>query len=202
MQMFHPDGAGRYAASELQTDLVFRAQAGWEPACAQDAAECDIWLARICILRDAGEPARAALLCRDEHTTIVGRLALPLLLLRRGDEIRVAGHESVFFTDEAPLRIAPLDQGAPAECARCHGRVAPGDLIVRCPCCGALYMAQPDQAPNCWEFGPCVVCGRDPRALFVWQPEPHARPRTGQEMLWPRSQARSSQPLNQEPRAV
>ncbi len=115
----------------------------------------------------------AALLTRWRGLRVNGSPPLPMAILRRGDEIRLAG-VSLFFTDEEPLRVVAFEpasgpDAAAAECARCHGTIRPGDPIVRCPVCSLTFMAQPDKRPNCWTFGPCL-CGRDPAVEFVWRP--------------------------------
>jgi hypothetical protein len=114
------------------------------------------------------------LLARPGRLRVNGRPVLPLTALERGDEIRVDG-VSLFFTDEAPVRVVPYDPGVGStrdsrECTRCHGPIQNGDPVVHCPVCLAVYMAQPDRSPNCWEFGPCLSCGRDPQLEFAWQP--------------------------------
>ena len=103
-----------------------------------------------------------------------GYAPLPLSVLRRGDEIRIGG-TSLFFTDEDPLQVVPFD---PSEvdpsvktCTRCHRALQSGEPVVFCPVCGVPYMSQKDKDPNCWTFGPCIVCKRDPKVPFVWCPD-------------------------------
>ncbi len=71
-----------------------------------------------------------------------------------------------------------------SECARCHGAIRTGDPVIRCPVCGILYMAQPVQHPNCWAFGPCISCGRDPSLEFVWRPSPAPSPGSWADRPW------------------
>lgn len=115
-----------------------------------------------------------ALLARSGRLRVNGLPVLPVTALERGDEIRVDGM-SLYFTDEAPLRVVPYDPASATgpvggECTRCHGPIREGASVVHCPICGSIYMAQPDRAPNCWEFGPCLSCGRDPQLEFAWEP--------------------------------
>jgi hypothetical protein len=136
-------------------------------------------LAWLVPLRDEGPSRRGvALLASPDHVRVNGLQAQPLMVLRRGDEIRVDG-VSLFYTDEGPLRVVPFhvhgeaetsSASASPECTRCHGAIRAGDPVVYCPVCSAVYMAQADRSPNCWEFGPCLSCGRDPGAEFAWQP--------------------------------
>ena len=113
----------------------------------------------------------ATLFVRTDGVRVNGREPLPVSVLGRSDEIRVNG-VSLFYTDEAPLQIVPFEpvDGQPTKCARCNGPIAPGTPVVHCPVCGLVYMAQPDKEPNCWTYGPCRGCGRDPRVEFVWRP--------------------------------
>jgi len=130
------------------------------------------------------------LLSRPGAVRVNGRPALPLTVLERGDEIRIDG-ASLFFLNETPLSVVPFapSQGngsasAAAECTRCRGPIRPGDPAVCCPACGSLYMAQADRSPNCWEFGPCLCCGRDPKLAFSWQPRSAAPVQPWQSRPW------------------
>jgi hypothetical protein len=130
------------------------------------------------------------LLTRASSVQINGRPALPLTVLHRGDEIRIDG-TSLFFSDEMPLKLVSFSPGRengsipdPVECTRCHGPINLGDPVVYCPACSALYMAQPNHSPNCWEFGPCVCCGRDPKLEFSWQPKLAAPAQPWQSRAW------------------
>lgn len=132
--------------------------------------------------RDPGGLKRAALFTRDRGLLLVnGREPLPMAVLCRGDEIRL-GRVSLFFTDEAPLRVVPFDPapyaGRKEACTRCHRPLVAGEPVVFCPVCDLPYMAQRDKEPNCWSYGPCSGCQRDPRAEFVWRPDAgQVRPR-------------------------
>ena len=117
---------------------------------------------------------RAVLFACDDDLLVSGRRPLPMVQLQRGDEIRIRG-ASVFYTDEDPLQVMPFDpsqyEGQAPACARCHRPLQNGEPVIVCPVCGLPYMVQPDKNPNCWTFGQCVGCGRDPKRQFVWQPE-------------------------------
>jgi hypothetical protein len=149
----------------------------------------------------AGEPAVAwllpwtgeglrrgtVLIVRPGQARVNGGAALPVTVLRRGDEIEVGGAR-LYYTDEGPLRVVAFEPraGGPAtvECTRCHGTIGAGDPVVSCPVCGALYMAQPGRGPNCWEFGPCLSCGRDPKRAHVWQPAARRAVQPWRERPW------------------
>ncbi len=130
------------------------------------------------------------LLSRPGVLRVNGRPVLPLTVLQRGDEIRIDG-ASLFFLNEAPLSVVPYSPtranglvSASGECTRCRGSIQPGDPTVSCPSCGSLYMAQTDRSPNCWEFGPCLCCGRDPKLAFSWQPRSGAPVQSWQSRPW------------------
>lgn len=106
-----------------------------------------------------------------EGVFVNGARPLAVAVLRRGDVIGGDGWE-VYFTDEAPLRVVGFvpGTGSAGKCTRCHRPLEAGEPVVYCPTCGVPYMAQPDIEPNCWGFGPCIVCKRDPRPEFLWKP--------------------------------
>jgi hypothetical protein len=175
MQVFFPAGNGCFEARELGDELVI--DEGGAPF-GPGAGDPDREAARIVRWRDGdGRPGGAALLADPSRVVLNGRRLWPLVVLRRGDEIRV-GSAGLFFTDESPLRVVAYEPGAgPAEtCLRCHAPLRAGEPIVRCPGCGSPYMAQADRDPNCWTFGPCLACGREPRAEFSWRPGPEPQP--------------------------
>ncbi len=127
------------------------------------------------VLPDQGTGVkRAALFSAGDLVRVNGKCAAPIVILERGDAIQVGRNRTMFFTDEDPLEILAFDPatagGVKAECSRCHGPVNPGDPVVLCPICGLPYMAQGDKDPNCWTFGPCLGCGRDPHVPYVWHP--------------------------------
>jgi hypothetical protein len=130
------------------------------------------------------------LLARLRSVRVNGRPALPVTVLRRGDEIRI-DRVSLFFSDETSLQVVPFSPGhenepgaALVECTRCHGPIRPGEPVVFCPACGSVYMAQADRAPNCWEFGSCLCCGRDPKVAFSWLPRASAPAQPWQQRSW------------------
>jgi hypothetical protein len=173
MQIFKLEGSGHYAAAVLSGELVvdddgstFLDTDGANADPDREAARLVPWVGR-------DGRRGAVLLTRSSKVTVDGGRALPLTALVQGSEIRI-GRTSLFFTDETPLEVvpfAPAMTGRQQECVRCHGPIAPGDPVVHCPCCGIVYMAQPDKSPNCWDFGPCLGCGRDPNLTFAWHPD-------------------------------
>jgi hypothetical protein len=172
MQLFVPDGSGRYEAQVLDRPLAIDDGGTLVPIRRGAALDRSREIARLVPWRGQDGQRGAVLLARSRGVIVDGRSALPLNSLRRGSEIRAAGM-SFFFTDETPLRIVAFtpETGVPeAICTRCQGSIQPGEPVICCPLCGVVYMAQPDKSPNCWEFGPCLVCGRDPHVEFVWHP--------------------------------
>jgi len=173
MQIFVPDGSLRYQARVLDGEVAIDVEGSLFPVMAGRSAHQTREIARLVPWREPDGRRGAVLLSRSGRVVVDGRSALPLTALRRGSEIRV-GKASLFFSDEAPLQVVPFAPAVvvrPSECARCRGPIQPGDPVVHCPICSVVYMAQPDKSPNCWEFGPCLVCGRDPHREFSWHPD-------------------------------
>jgi len=178
MQIFKLDGSCHYAACVLRGEVFIDDEGSMFPLADLKIAVAAREAARLVPWVDRDGRHGAVLLARSSRVTVDGAPALPLTALVRGSEIRV-GRTSLFFSDEAPLEVVPFSPAALArqqECVRCHGPIAPGDPVVHCPCCGIVYMAQPDQSPNCWEFGPCLGCGRDPNLTFAWHPDGMSEP--------------------------
>jgi hypothetical protein len=98
---------------------------------------------------------------------------LGIKVLRDRDEIRVAGGEVFFFSDEKLAEVAPFPgTSGDAVCPRCRRAIGLGDPAVACPHCGIWH--HQDEAYPCWTVSPeCISCGRpaglDPDAL--WAPE-------------------------------
>jgi hypothetical protein len=173
MQIFVLDDSLWYQACVLDGEVAIDVEGSTFPVMAGGSADQTREIARLVPWREPDGRRGAVLLSNSGRVVVDGRSALPLTVLWRGSEIRV-GKASLFFSDEAPLEVVPFapPEGArPAECTRCHGPIQPGDPVVHCPICAVVYMAQPDKSPNCWEFGPCLVCGRDPHLEFSWHPE-------------------------------
>jgi hypothetical protein len=177
MQIFHRIEAS-LGATCLESRVAIRRDGSLATAADAQPADAVGWLVAD---RCPSLPRRAVLLAPDGDVLLNGRPPLPMNVLRRGDEIRVA-KASLYFTDEDPLRVVAFDPDAfpmaSRKCSRCHRALTLGEPVVVCPCCGLLYMAQPDKSPNCWGFGPCIGCKREPAVDFVWQPheEPVATP--------------------------
>jgi hypothetical protein len=165
------------------------AEAGFEARPITSAAEIAGGARVIPVIESDGRRF-AALIVVGPDVRLNGDVPLPLTILQRGDEIRCGG-VSVFYTNEAPLCVTPFErrdgETKPPECTRCHRPVQVGDPVVRCPVCGVLYMAQADKQPNCWTFGPCLVCGRDPHAQFVWRPRHAPRRVAWHDRPWRRN---------------
>src|SRR4051812_45045688 len=173
MQLFVTDGSGHHEARVLEGALAIGIGPELIPIDASAISKAGQEIARLIPWQSADGRRGALLLARSCAVIVNGRAALPATVLRRGSEIR-AGGMSCFFTDESPLRVVSFtpDKGAnDAICTRCQGQIQAGDPVIYCPLCGVAYMAQPDKSPNCWDFGPCLVCGRDPQVAFVWEPD-------------------------------
>jgi hypothetical protein len=174
MQLFLTGRCGDFETRELDGPLAIASGAEFiavEPGATSAGAH---EIARLVPWHAADGRRGAILLARSSGVVINGRPALPVTVLRRGSEIR-AGATTCYFTDERPLRVVSLtlDHGMKEPtCTRCQGPIHAGNPVVFCPLCGVVYMAQPDKSPNCWDFGPCLVCSRDPDVAFVWEPDP------------------------------
>jgi hypothetical protein len=170
MQLFVP-GSQEYQARPLDGAVSIGQHAEVLPLAESPGMDEERKVARLVPWHGPDGRTVAALLVRTGNVRVNGREPLPVTVLGRSDEIRVNG-VSLFYTDEAPLRVVPFEpiEGQPNKCARCNGPIPPGTPVVHCPVCGLVYMAQPDKEPNCWTYGPCRGCGRDPRAEFVWRP--------------------------------
>jgi hypothetical protein len=171
MQIFFPTATG-YQAPLLVQPLAIDHHGTLAPACNLEGDEsAAAWL----IPSSSQETIlRAVLLAGNSKVGINSRIPLPLTVLTRGDEIQIGGI-SLFFTDEDPLRIVPYEpapaSGQAVSCSRCHRSLQPGEPVIFCPVCRLPYMAQADKNPNCWTFGPCLGCSRDPHVEFAWRPE-------------------------------
>jgi hypothetical protein len=174
MQLFVPGRRGDFETRELDGPLAIAYGAEFIPVEADATCSAAHEIARLVPWHAADGRRGAILLARSSGAVINGCPALPVTVLRRGSEIRT-GAMTCYFTDERPLRVVSLtvDQGMKEPtCTRCQGPIRAGDPVVFCPLCGVVYMAQPDKSPNCWDFGPCLVCSRDPHVAFVWEPDP------------------------------
>jgi hypothetical protein len=192
MQLFVPDsGHPRgFTTRTIDRILTIEPRGALVPVDAVEPGDSRREVARLVPWRGEALRRGVALLSRPGQVWLNGRPAPPLTVLRRGDEIRTGG-VSLFFTDEAPLRVIAYEPAAEKrlearECTRCRGPIRPGDLIVSCPACDAVYMAQADRTPNCWEFGPCLSCGRDPGLTFVWEPRAVLPPQPWHQRPWRR----------------
>jgi hypothetical protein len=190
MQLFVPD-AGHprgFTTRTIDQPLAIAPRGLVVPVDAAEPAAADSQVAWLVPWRGEALRRGVMLLTRPGRVRINGYPALSMTVLRRGDEIRVDG-VSLFFTDEAPLRVTAYEPEAssgpePLECTRCHGPIQPGDPIISCPACGAVYMAQANRTPNCWEFGPCLSCGRDPGLALVWEPRAAVPPQPWHQRPW------------------
>jgi hypothetical protein len=202
MQLFVPDPAQPRGFATRTIDQILAIEPSGTVVAAGGVGEDETSPPIAWLVPWHGESLRRGVLAlaRPGEVWINGRSALPLTALRRGDEIRIGG-VSLFFTDEAPLGVTAYeppggDRPAALECTRCHGPIRPGDPIVSCPACGAVYMAQADRTPNCWEFGPCLSCGRDPGLEFAWEPRAALPPQPWHHRPWRRSTATARPPVS------
>ncbi len=118
-------------------------------------------------------------------------LAVGLRVLRDKDELVVAGHSPVFYSDEALPLVEPYPGDDDPRCPRCRlaihkgdsakgdgakgdgakGDSAKGDGAVRCGC--GIWYHQTDEYP-CFDYGEsCLTCGRSTSlgSGFSWSPE-------------------------------
>jgi hypothetical protein len=108
---------------------------------------------------------RWALLVRGD-ARVNGRPCLPFEILDHQDEVRIAG-ERYCFSAQSPAEVVTFADGnTRIRCARCLGRLADGDRIVRCPDCGAHHHQ------SCWTYDTrCQKCPSS-TADAMWVPEP------------------------------
>jgi len=205
MQIFVPDTehTSGFATRDIDQILAIAPHGMLVPVDATEPNTSDPEVAWLIPWRSEALRRGVVLLARSGRLRVNGRPALPLTALRRGDEIRVDG-VSLFFTDEAPLRVILYEPAGgngqeTLECTRCHGPIRPGDRVVSCPACGAMYMAQADRTPNCWEFGPCLSCGRDPGLAFAWEPRAALPPQPWQQRPWRNKTATAQPPIIPDP---
>ena len=95
---------------------------------------------------------------------------LPLAILVNRDEILAAGRAWRYSSDTTADTFLFHSSGRSVHCARCHGALAEGDRVVRCPSqsCRAYHHE------SCWrwEQAPgCQKCGH-PAADRPGRPEP------------------------------
>ena len=103
-------------------------------------------------------------------------LPLGLRVLKNRDGLTTPDGSRFFFTDEAPAQVEAfpgLGEGKPGTCARCRTAIAPGELAVRCPGCGA-WSHETEKLP-CWTYAGAVACPlcSQPNLLgtYTWSPE-------------------------------
>jgi hypothetical protein len=103
-------------------------------------------------------------------------LSLGIRVLKNRDALTTPDGTRFFFTDEEPARIEAfpgLGEGKPGTCARCRTAIAPGELAVRCPGCGA-WSHETENLP-CWTYEGAVACPlcSQPNLLGVcpWTPD-------------------------------
>ena len=107
---------------------------------------------------------RWALLAGDD-ARVNGLPCLPLEILDDHDEVRIAGERYYFSAQSPPEVVTFADETKKVRCARCLGRLAGGDQIVRCPGCRAHHHA------GCWTYDTrCQKCAT-PTDGRLWVPE-------------------------------
>jgi len=114
---------------------------------------------------------------RDLVVRINGRRhGLGLRVLRHRDEIRIGDGDPVFYSTETlPVVIPFPGAGEPVFCTRCQLALEPGQPVVRCPgerCGGGYYYHAQEGQRDCFNYGPCLVCGYEPtgQTTFQWTP--------------------------------
>ncbi len=98
---------------------------------------------------------------------------LMVRVLQDRDEIRIAGHGSLFFSTECLATIEPFP-GAdrPVFCPRCKQEVTKNAMAVCCPQCKSWHHQSADFP--CWTYSPkCAVCNQTTAldAGYRWTPE-------------------------------
>ena len=104
------------------------------------------------------------------------RTGTGLHVLRHRDEIRIGDRPPVFFSEEELPVVVPFPElDHDAFCTRCQMKLEPGTDVVKCPgqkCGGHFYHAQAG-GRDCFNYGPCLICGYEPAAAptFQWTPK-------------------------------
>ena len=126
----------------------------WEPCPIPDVGlDLGDGMARIIQLPNGG----GALLAGG-GVFVNGSSALPLAILANLDEIRAGGHTWRFTSDSTEEAFEFRGSGRTVHCARCHGVLAEGARVIRCPIegCRAFH----HESCYRWERAPgCQKCG-------------------------------------------
>jgi Zn finger protein HypA/HybF involved in hydrogenase expression len=153
--------------------------AGWRPVPLPEAGSFPLASAEVQRFSRPGFAAgvKSTWVAIGEGLRINGEtLALDLRVLKNRDALTTLDGTRFFFTDEEPAHLEAfpgLGEGKPGTCARCRTAIAPGELAVRCPGCGA-WSHETEHLP-CWTYEGAVACPlcSQPNLLgtYIWSPE-------------------------------
>lgn len=115
----------------------------------------------VLVVRDESRDDAWVLLAATHRGVEINGLPLNegIRVLAHGDEVRIAGEGTFFYSTETLPAITAFP-GRDSACMRCKLLLAPGKPAVRCPVCTIWHHQSAEDGLTCWTgFERCANCG-------------------------------------------